>query len=349
MLISFDDWKLQPTNPMQKTLDSKLSDIWSNPASSAFIICYAADGDMGGGMRAFVDGYPSLHGYVDHLQTLVEQAELDILLASVSMMDSLARGQRLFDHSSVTPAIRANDTTDIWGPRGSSYNGAPSKPFATTTIEEAQYGVLTPAPGQVPDVNLGLYSITFNNDLESDWFALERFKQFRVEATRKGMRYFLEVFNPNAPVDLSEDAFPDFVNDSIARMLAGIPRASRPDFLKVVYNGPKAMEDLVNYTTITPGILGGPASTTYDAYKLIAEAKKYGARVALFGRRIKDADDPLAFTAVLRRVADGDVTPEEGVRVYRDQLEKAGIRASRSFDEDMTLHTAALVKSLGKR
>jgi orotidine-5'-phosphate decarboxylase len=327
---------------MQKKLDAQLHEIRTNPHNKEFILCYAADPDMGAGLKPFFDSYPNLQAYYDSLAALVQQAALDIMLTSVSTMDVLARDLRLFDESPVTPAIRANDATDIWSGRGFSYAKTASRPFTTATIEEARYGTLTPQPGQQPDVNLGLYSLTFNNDFESDWFAQERFREFRIEATQKGFRYFLEVFNPNAPVDLDPAVMPYYVNDAIARMLAGVPRASRPEFLKIAYNGPKAMEELCTYTSLVVGILGGPSSTTYDSYKLIAEAKKYGARVALFGRRIKDAEDPLAFVELLRAVADDAIGPEEATKAYHGRLQSAGIKAKRSLDEDMVIHTEAL-------
>ncbi len=327
---------------MQKSLDAKLHDIRTNPNSKEFILCYAADPDMGAGINPLFDSYPTLQAYYDELATLVEQAALDIMLTSVSTMDVLARDRRLFVESPMTPSIRANDATDIWSGRGFDYAKTPSRPFTTTTIEEARYGTLTPAPGQQPDVNLGLYSITFNNDFETDWFAQERFKEFRIEAAQKGFTYFLEVFNPNAPVNLDPAVIPHFVNDSIARMLAGVPRASRPEFLKIAYNGPKAMAELCTYSSLVVGILGGPASTTYDSYKLIAEAKKYGARVALFGRRIKQAEDQPAFIELLRAVANDEIGPEEATKAYHGGLQKAGIKPVRSLEEDMVLHTAAL-------
>lgn len=329
---------------MQKSLEAKLHTIRTNPSNKEFILCYAADPDMGAGIKPLVDSYPTLQAYHDELDALVEQAALDILLTSVSTMDVLARDRRIFDDSSVTPAIRANDTTDIWSGRGFCYATVPSRPFTTTTIDEARYGTLTPQPGQQPDVNLGLYSLTFNNDFEADWFALERFREFRIEATQKGFRYFLEVFNPNAPVDLTPDVMPYFVNDAIARMLAGVPNASRPEFLKIAYNGPRAMEELCTYTSLVVGILGGPASTTYDSYKLIAAAKKYGARVALFGRRIKQAEDQLSFVELLRAVANEEISPEEATKAYHGGLERAGMKPLRSLEEDMVLHTAALKK-----
>ena len=329
---------------MQKSLDTKLADIRQNQKSDAFIIAYAADADMSRGLTTLDDRSHSMQAFCDELVTLVEQAKIDIMLASVSNMDILAREKRIFNNSSVTPAVRANDTTDIWNARGSNYPEHPSKPFATTTIEEAQYGTLTPAPEQQPDVNLGLYSVTFNNDLAADLHSLECFKAFRTEATRKGFKYFLEVFNPNiADCGIDPDQIPHFVNDHIARMLAGIPRASRPEFLKIAYNGPETMQALVGYdTSVIVGILGGTTSTTYDAYKLIAEAKKHGARLALFGRRIKGSEDPLTFLEVLRLVADGETSPEDGVKLYRSKLEEKNIPAQRSLEDDMVLHTPGL-------
>jgi hypothetical protein len=333
---------------MTKSLDTKLAELRGNPNNRTFIIAYAADSDMALGVATVAGMDPSIHAYYDDLQAITQEADIDILLASVSTMDVLAREHRIFDASPVTPAIRANDTTDIWHPRGASYAAQPSRPFATTTIEEAQYGTLTPAPGQVPDVNLGLYSVTFNNDLDADWLTLERFKMFRTEAGRKGFRYFLEVFNPNiADCGLREGEIPDFVNDHIARMLAGIPRAARPEFLKIAYNGPASMEALVAYdSTVIVGVLGGPASTTYDAYKLITEAKRYGARLALFGRRIKGAEDPLIFTRLLRAVADEEIGPEEGVKAYHGELQKQRIMPYRDLETDMVLHTPALTAGL---
>ncbi len=330
---------------MKKSLDTKLADIRSNPNSDAFIIAYAADPDMSKGLATLTDATPTIQAYYDDLTDLTEQAKIDVLLTSVSTMDVLAREKRLFDASTVTPAVRANDTTDLWDATGAAYTTLPSRPFASPTIEEAQYGTLLPQPDQKPDIDLGLYSITFNNDLDTDWLSMMQFKTFRTEATRKGFRYFLEVFNPNvADCGVRPEDIPTYVNDQIARMLAGIPRASRPEFLKIAYNGPEAMESLVNYdSTVVVGILGGPTSTTYDSFKLISEAKKHGARVALFGRRIKGAENPRAFVEVLRNVADGLVSPEEGVKIYRNALDKLGIAPLRNFEDDMVLFTPGLL------
>src|SRR5438067_4470599 len=108
----------------------------------------------------------------------------------------------------------------------------------------------------------------------------------------------------------------------------------------MVYHGPRAMEDLVRYDPhLVVGILGGSAGTTYDAFKLLSEAKKYGARVALFGRKINNAENQLAFIRFLRWIADGEIRAEEAVKAYHGVLQQLGIKPQRSFKEDMVLRT----------
>jgi hypothetical protein len=82
------------------------------------------------------------------------------------------------------------------------------------------------------------------------------------------------------------------------------------------------------------GVLGGSAGTTYDAFKLIHDAQKYGARVALFGRKINQAEHQLAFIEMLRLITDGKLSPEEAVRAYHGVLQGKGIKPHRSLEED---------------
>ena len=187
---------------------------------------------------------------------------------------------------------------------------------------------------------LGLYSITFNNRLEFDLETLSSLKKFREEAERKGFRYFLEVFDPNTTDAVVPELAPGFINDLIARTLAGVTSAGRPLFLKMVYHGPKALEELVAYDPhLVVGILGGSAGTTLDAFQLIHESQKYGARVALFGRKINNAENQLAFIQFLRYLVEGVIEPAEAVRAYHAVLEKLGTRPNRSLEEDLTLQT----------
>ena len=108
---------------------------------------------------------------------------------------------------------------------------------------------------------------------------------------------------------------PHFVNDAIVRCLAGLTEAERPRFLKIVYNGPRALEELASFDpSLVVGVLGGGAGTTRDCFELIHQAEKYGARVALFGRKIYLAESPLDIVRLMRAVADGAAHAERGGR-----------------------------------
>jgi len=338
---------------MDKSLDVKLAEIHADPAGSkAFILADAKDADMAFGMAApgrspehEDGGFRSLADYRDHIRQNTQQGLLDIMLMSVSSNEVLTIRERIFDGSPVTPAIRANDTTDIHVARGASYPKVPARPFRTAVLDHAQCGRLCEDDSQRHlGANLGLFSLTFNNDVELDRAMLEAYRQFRIEAEQKGFRHFLEIFAPNAPVNpIPPDQLGGFLNDLIARALAGVASSARPIFLKMIYTGPKAMEELVHYDPhLVPGILGGSAGTTYDAFKLLAEAKAHGARAALFGRKINSSEHQLSFIQFLRWVADGEVSPEEAVRAYHGVLGGLGLKPARPLEQDMRLTETAL-------
>ena len=89
--------------------------------------------------------------------------------------------------------------------------------------------------------------------------------------------------------------------------------------------------------SLVVGILGGSAGTTRDAFQLIHDAQKHGARVALFGRKINLSEHPLAFIEMLRRITDGEIPPDEAVKAYHGTLETAGIQPIRSLEDDLVL------------
>jgi hypothetical protein len=334
-----------------KSLDQKLSRIHADPSGAKdFILADAKDADMAFGIGAPGQSpeahsgelrYRTLAEYRATIEQIVKQGLVDIMLMSASTSEVLTQLKRVFDNSPVTPAARANDTTDVHVIRGGKYLADPSLPFRSATLDHIQCGHLDcTSEERQRGVNLGLYSITFNNDTGLDRQALEEYKAFRLEAERKGFRHFLEVFDPNRPSAVETIKITGFINDAIARTLAGVTSASRPLFLKMVYHGPQAMEELVRYDPhLVVGILGGGAGTTYDAFKLLNEAKKYGARVALYGRKINNAENQLAFIHFLRYIADGDVSAEEAVRAYHGVLQHLGIKPQRSLEDDMVLQT----------
>jgi len=334
---------------MQKTLDQKLQALKQNPAADVFILADAKDADMAFGITApgktaGGERWKTLGEYRAQIREVGKQGLVDIMLCSASNVEQLAMREKLFANSAVTPAARANDASDIWVARGGKYVSTPSRPFRSATIDHIKYGKID-ANHEEPftGADLGLYSVTFTNDLERDYETLVEFKKFREEAERKKFRYFLEVFDPNVDAGIPSEQLADFVNDHILRSLAGVTRAGRPQFLKIAYHGPRAMEELVSYDPgMIVGILGGSAGTTYDAFKLIAEAQKYGARVALFGRKINLSEYPLAFVEMLRRIVDHQITAEDAVKAYHDALQKAKIKPQRSLAEDMQITTGIM-------
>ena len=341
---------------MEKTLDRKLAALKHDPACREFILADAKDADMAFGIASpgrAVDGrMRSLAEFRDQMREIVAQGLVDVMLMSASTSEILTIQERIFDESAVTPAVRVNDTTDIHIVREGRYAAAPSQPFATTTLDHIQAGKLhcTDAKRRM-GANLGLYSVTFNNDPERDLRTLEAYKAFRLEAEEKRFAHFLEVFYPNVPAQvhgLAQDKIPFFVNDHIVRLLAGVPSASRPLFLKIPYGGPKALEELCAYDpSLVVGVLGGSAGTTHDAFALVYEAKKHGARVALFGRKIKDAEDQHAFVRFLRLVADDEMLPAEAVKAYHGALQASGIVPRRTVQQDLEISETALSYASG--
>ena len=240
--------------------------------------------------------------------------------------------------------MSAISDSDIWNIHLKAFPVS-SQPVRSATIGHIQCGEVEcdRTQDEFPGANLGLYSVTFVNELDQDREALLWYKEFREEAERKTFRHFLEVFDPNVGSGIAPEKLGEFINDNILRTLAGVPEAGRPVFLKIVYHGPKAMEELAQYDpNLVVGILGGSAGTTYDAFRLIHDAQKHGARVALFGRKINNAEHQLAFIEMLRLITDGKVAPDEAVRAYHGVLQGKGIRPHRSLEDDLKLTDQAM-------
>jgi DhnA family fructose-bisphosphate aldolase class Ia len=237
------------------------------------------------------------------------------MLMSASTAERLS-DEGLFKKSKVTPAIRLNDTTDIWSARGGRHKEEPSRHHRTARLDQAR-----------EIVDLGLYSVTFSNQVGIDALNAEAYSDFRAEAAEHGMRHFLEVFNPAFDIRLDGGDIGSFINDNIVRTLAGVVESDQPKFLKLQYNGPRAMEELASWDPgrLIVGILGGAKGTTRDTFELLAKGERHGARVALFGRKINLAEQPLELVRMMRAVVEKEVKPEEAVKAYHDGLTKAKI------------------------
>jgi len=277
--------------------------------------------------------YRTRADYLDGIQAVIEQDIVDIMLVSASNLE-LLHERGAFAGGTIQPAIRANEATDCWGGiRHGTYTRQPSRPFRTADLSRVMQA----------GTDLGLYSLTFVNNLDDDLRSLDAFAAFRAEALPLGFKYFFEVFNPNVDIGLEPEQRAEFVNDCILRCLAGLMRAERPQFLKIPFNGPKAIEELASFDPqIVVGVLGGGAGTTRDTLELVSQAERYGARLALFGRKINLAESPLALVALMRQVADGTVGPEEAVCAYHGELQKSRIKPIRPLEDDRVVTEAPL-------
>lgn len=318
----------------ERRLDRKLAHILAGEYVPAdFVIADAKDADMawgvaapgrrrGSGAAQGTGGFRSRAEYLDDMRALVEQDAVDIMLTSASNGERLSADSRLGD---VTLAVRANDSTDVWNTRHGSYPAHASRPFRTANLAAV-----------TPFCDLVLYSVTFNNDVALDVATLNAYRDFRDEAAGLQIRHFLEVFNPNTPVDLDASQVGAFVNDSIIRALAGVTSRERPLFLKIAYNGHEPLRELVEHDdSVVVGVLGGSAGTTRDTFELLQRVQHAGGRVALFGRKIQQAESQLDLVRLMRQVLEGALTPSEAVREYHDALRAAGIESARPLDEDL--------------
>ncbi len=323
-----------------KTLDKKLAVIRSGAYKPTdFVIADAKDGDIGFGVMAPGPDPkdPSRpkprSSHLEAIREMTRSGLVDVMLLSASSAERLSE-EGLFKKSKVTPAIRLNDTTDIWSARGGRYKEEPSRHHRTARIDQAR-----------KHVDLGLYSITFSNSRDIDAENAEAYSTFRAGAAVHKMRHFLEVFNPAFDIRLADGAdLGSFINDNIVRTLAGVMRDDHPHFLKLQYNGARAMEELAAYDPerLVVGILGGAKGTTRDTFELISQAERHGARVALFGRKINLAEDPIALVGFMRAVVEREIAPEEAVKAYHDRLKKAGKKPTLPLSKDRVITEVAL-------
>lgn len=320
-------------------LNQKLDRIrGGNYRPQDFIIADAKDGDMGGGAGATGINQESglahpISAYRGAMKEMVASGQADIMLMSLSSTEALV-ADGLFSKGNVTPAVRLNEGTDIWGHRGADYRNHQARPFRTARLDRAR-----------ALCDLGLYAVTFYNDVDRDVAALNAYNEFRDQASEIGMRHFLEVFNPAFPIDTGGEDIGIYINDAIVRCLAGVAKTERPLFLKIQYNGARAMAELAAFDpeNLTVGILGGGAGTTRDTFELISQAERFGARVALFGRKIYHAEDSVDIVRSMRRVVEGELTCIEAVKAYHAHLHKAGLTPIRSLDDDLQVTDPVLL------
>ena len=140
-------------------LDEKLARIRAGKYTRAdFIIADAKDGDMGPSMtstgpKRAKDGnwtrYYTRTEFLNNIRAVIDQGIVDIMLVSASNLEAL-NDMGAFRGSVVKPAIRANDTTDIWVMRGAQYAKQPSRPFPVEGVIIGHVGAGHPGhPGSL--------------------------------------------------------------------------------------------------------------------------------------------------------------------------------------------------------
>jgi hypothetical protein len=254
------------------------------------------------------------------------------MLMSASSAEMLS-GQGVFNGNGVTPAVRMNDTTDIWSARGSRYKQYPSVPFSTTDIDAVHRFC-----------DLGLYSMTFSNDMDGDVATLNAYRSFRIATREHRFRHFLEVFNPQIDIGIDQNDLGFYINDMIIKAVAGVTSKDAPQFLKIQFNGYDAMAELSAYDpgNLVVGILGGSKGTTRDTFELIHQAEQAGARVALFGRKINLAEAPLELVRLMRKTIAQELNPEQAVRDYHEYLAANSIKPRLKLKKDLLITEAVL-------
>ena len=152
---------------MKKSLDKIILRIKNNKYSPRdFIIADDKDGVIAMGITTpgskrnengkVLKGYKKLVDYKNAMILMTKSNLVDIMLMSASVGEDLVK-RNLFKNSSITPAIRMNDTTDIWLMRNGNYRKTYPRPFRSAQINKVS-----------KLVNHGLFSVTFSNNVEYD-------------------------------------------------------------------------------------------------------------------------------------------------------------------------------------
>ncbi len=129
----------------------------------------------------------------------------------------------------------------------------------------------------------------------------------------------------------------------IVRMLAGVSGPGARCFSRSSTTARRPSRNWSSYDPhLVVGILGGSSGTTRDAFQMLHDAQKYGAKVALYGRKINQAENQLAFIQFLRLIVEGVIGPVEAVQAYHAVLELLGVAPHRSLDDDLKLTTGRL-------
>ena len=138
-------------------------------------------------------------------------------------------------------------------------------------------------------VNLGLYSITLNNDPIADERMLHAYIQFaHIVGEIEGFDHLLEVFLPNIKLPgMDEEKRGMYVADSIVRTMSYLRKHQRPRFIKTAYTTADVWTELCQfgYDVSDRCALGGPRQNARSTFALAHNV----ARQRLDARSYSDA------------------------------------------------------------
>ena len=127
---------------MSKRLDQKLASIRNGQYTPKdFIIADAKDADMANGcktaglQRVRVAGTTQSR-FTEMICKIMDSDLVDIMLTSLSSAEVLT--QQGPANTEITPAVRLNDTTDIWVGRGAAHESQPALPFRTARLDRVK-------------------------------------------------------------------------------------------------------------------------------------------------------------------------------------------------------------------
>ena len=98
----------------------------------------------------------------------------------------------------------------------------------------------------------------------------------------------------------------------------------------------------LHMTEIGP-VPGLPAFAAAETAAAAFAAEAAGARIALFGRKINYAERPLALVALMRRVIARELTPEQAVVAYHDDLVANDCPPTLALADDMKITEPTLL------
>jgi len=261
--------------------------------------------------------------FLELQRQFIEDAYIDGLLMTPADAEILALEEKLFNHSPVTPIVRMNAETGIWNPRHGIYRQQFSLPFQTVPVEVAQYCESLVNNATACHINLGLYSITLNNDVEADERMLNAYLKFARDVGEiRGFEHVLEVFLPNVRIPgMDVEKRGQYTADSIHRTMSYLRIRQRPLFIKTAYTTKEIWQELTSFDpTLVIGALGGPRQNAKSTLSLAHDVTEYGGRVILFGRTVFQEDDPRMMAKALRAVLDREGSIEEAHNEYQQSV-----------------------------